>query len=135
MNHGGRRRTTATMVSHSRLRCAETLANRLCNKATSLKLEHIIITITYYPIFCHDDDDACIKLRTKHHQNEPPDALLNHGGRHCPIAALVPPSLHRAIQQPTKPLAVVSTRGGHDRQGWDAASTVSTNTMVRGVRR
>jgi hypothetical protein len=34
MNHGGRRRTTAAMVPHSRLRCAETLANRLCNNAT-----------------------------------------------------------------------------------------------------
>ena len=26
MNHGGRRRTTAAMVTHPRLRCAETLA-------------------------------------------------------------------------------------------------------------
>ncbi len=34
MNHGGRRRTTAAMVPHSRLRCAETLANRLCNNPT-----------------------------------------------------------------------------------------------------
>ena len=34
MNHGGRRRTTAAMVPHSRLRWAETLANRLCNNAT-----------------------------------------------------------------------------------------------------
>ncbi len=46
MNHGGRRRTTAAMVPHPRLRGVETLANRLCNNATSLKLEHIIINIT-----------------------------------------------------------------------------------------
>ena len=34
MNHGGRRRTTAAIVPHRRLRCAQTLANRLCNNAT-----------------------------------------------------------------------------------------------------
>ena len=34
MNHGGRRCTTATIVPHPRLRCAQTLANRLCNNAT-----------------------------------------------------------------------------------------------------
>ena len=33
-NHGGRRHTMAAMVPHSRLRCAETLANRLRNNAT-----------------------------------------------------------------------------------------------------
>jgi len=45
------------------------------------------------------------------------------------MAALVTPSLHRGIQQPTKILAVVSARGGHGRQGWDAA-TVSMDAMV-----
>ena len=33
-HHGGRRRTTAAIVPHSRLRGIETLANRLCNNAT-----------------------------------------------------------------------------------------------------
>ena len=33
-HHGGRRRTTAAIVPHSRLRGVETLANRLCNNAT-----------------------------------------------------------------------------------------------------
>ena len=47
MNHGGRRRTTAAMVPHSRLQCTETLANRLYNNATELKLENLIIDITY----------------------------------------------------------------------------------------
>jgi len=46
MNHGGRRRTTTTMVPHPRLRGVETLTTWLCNNATSLKLEHIIINIT-----------------------------------------------------------------------------------------
>jgi len=33
-HHGGRHRTTAAIVPHSRLRGVETLANRLCNNAT-----------------------------------------------------------------------------------------------------
>ena len=47
MNHAGHRHNTAAMVPHFQLRCTETLDNRLCNKATLLKLEHIIINITY----------------------------------------------------------------------------------------
>jgi hypothetical protein len=46
MDHGGRRHTTATIVPHPPLWGVETLANRLYNNATSLKLEHIIINIT-----------------------------------------------------------------------------------------
>ena len=34
MNHGGRRHTTAAIVPHLRPRCAQTLANRLCNNVT-----------------------------------------------------------------------------------------------------
>ncbi len=43
MNHGGRRRTMAAIGPHPRLPAIETLGNMLCNKATSLKLNNIII--------------------------------------------------------------------------------------------
>ena len=46
-----------------------------------------MINITYQPIFCHNDNDAHVKLHTKHQQNELPDALLNHSSRRCPMAA------------------------------------------------
>ena len=46
------------------------------------------------------------------------------------MAALVPPSLRQGTQQPTKTIGHLSARGGHGRQGWDAA-TVLTDAMVR----
>ena len=47
--HGGHHHTTAAMVPHSRVRCAETLVNRLCNNDMRLKLEleHLMINITF----------------------------------------------------------------------------------------
>jgi hypothetical protein len=47
MNHGGHRHTMAAIVPHPRLQDVETLANMLCNKATSLKINNIIINNTY----------------------------------------------------------------------------------------
>ena len=47
MNHGGRSCTMAVMVPHPQLWGIETLAKRLCNKAKLLKLEHLVINITY----------------------------------------------------------------------------------------
>jgi hypothetical protein len=44
--HGGHHHTTAAMVPHSQVQCAETLVNRLCNNDTWLKLEHLMINIT-----------------------------------------------------------------------------------------
>ena len=31
------------------------------------------------PLICHDDSCTRVELHTKHYQNEPADALLNHG--------------------------------------------------------
>jgi hypothetical protein len=47
------------------------------------------------------------QLRQRKHtyktlSKDPSDALLNHGGRHCPMAAMVTPSLHQGIQQSIK---------------------------------
>jgi hypothetical protein len=47
MNHGGRHRITAAIVPHPRLQDVEALANMLCNKATLLKINNIIINNTY----------------------------------------------------------------------------------------
>jgi hypothetical protein len=47
MNHGGRRHTMAAIVPHPRLQDVEALANMLCIKATSLKINNIIINNTY----------------------------------------------------------------------------------------
>jgi hypothetical protein len=49
--------------------------------------------------------------------NEPPEALLDHGGRRRPTATLVPPSLHRACNNQPRPLAVVSVWG----EAWQIA--------------
>ncbi len=46
MNHGGRRRTTAAMVPHSRLQYAETLANGLWNNNQS----HPVIRCMLYQV-------------------------------------------------------------------------------------
>ncbi len=41
MNHGGRRRAMAGMVTHSRLRCAETLANQDHRMVLSARGGHV----------------------------------------------------------------------------------------------
>jgi hypothetical protein len=42
MNHGGRRRRTATMVPHSRRQGTQQSADMLHNRSTSLKLEYLL---------------------------------------------------------------------------------------------
>ncbi len=49
MNHGGRRRTTAAMVTHSRLWCAETLANSLAGNVADMS-RHVGTTWHVAPI-------------------------------------------------------------------------------------
>ena len=46
MNHGGCSHATATILPHPRLWGVETLAIRLCNNATCLELEKLMIIIT-----------------------------------------------------------------------------------------
>jgi len=101
-HHGGRRCTTAAIVPYSRFRGVETLANRLCNNAMQLKLEHLMNVYYLLAYFLPRRRQRPRKTTHKAQQNELPDALLNHGSRHRPMAALVTPSLHRGIQQPTK---------------------------------
>ena len=95
MNHGGCRHTMAAMVPHPLLRGIETSANISYNKAVSLKLELIIfngILLYFLPLRRLRPRKTAHKTLTK----SAPDALLNHGGRRRPMAALVPPRLRRA---------------------------------------
>ena len=88
-----------------------------------------MINITYKPIFCHDDDDGHVK-RT---QNTNKMSHQTHFS--TMVAAVVPwppwchPACANAYNNQSRPSTIVSARGGHGRQGWDAA-TVLMDTMV-----
>jgi hypothetical protein len=54
-NHGGRHCPMAAMVPSTRHCCIQQLANMLCNKSMSLKLENIIVFTKYLlAILRHD---------------------------------------------------------------------------------
>jgi hypothetical protein len=52
MNHGGRRRPTAAMISHSQRRGIKQSANMLHNRSALLKLEHLIFINTNQAFYC-----------------------------------------------------------------------------------